>query len=168
MALEWDQTHDHLFTGVLPPKSCYSQWKHRCFLLLILLLIKSTSSLWICLQSSNVMSSNLTNLVCFSKSILLALKSLSACFRSSLVLYPRTIKKASTICWSASLSLAVPLICSSFEDFTLFSILLRLIFQSSKSFPIHISSARVSLSESQSSFWLCLSSSVDSILIEIL
>ena len=31
VALERNWTRDHLFTEVSPPKSCYSQWKHRCF-----------------------------------------------------------------------------------------------------------------------------------------
>ena len=31
VALERNWTRDNLFTGVSPPKSCYSQWKHRCF-----------------------------------------------------------------------------------------------------------------------------------------
>ena len=33
VALERNWTRYHLFTEVSPPKSCYSQWKHRCFLL---------------------------------------------------------------------------------------------------------------------------------------
>ena len=31
VALVRDWTRDHLFTGVSPPKSCYSQWKHIRF-----------------------------------------------------------------------------------------------------------------------------------------
>ena len=34
VAFERNWTLDHLFTGVSPPKSCYSRWKHRCFLLI--------------------------------------------------------------------------------------------------------------------------------------
>ena len=33
VAFERNWTRDHLFTGISPPKSCYSQWKHRCFLI---------------------------------------------------------------------------------------------------------------------------------------
>ena len=36
VALERNWTRDHLFTGVSPPKSCYSQWKHRCFIVWII------------------------------------------------------------------------------------------------------------------------------------
>ena len=39
VALERNWTRDHLFTGVSPPKSCYSQWKHRCFFFSVILKI---------------------------------------------------------------------------------------------------------------------------------
>ena len=36
VALVRNWTRDHLFTEFSPPKSCYPQWKHRCFLYIIL------------------------------------------------------------------------------------------------------------------------------------